>query len=125
MPTSLPGRLLVMVRFVLGPTAWFAPKFFMVAMGMDPFKNPQAGYMSRLFGVRDVALGLGLVSTRGDARRLWWRLGILCDLGAAAAGVVSARHGELSPRPVLNRLIAIAGLVGASLGIAALASDDV
>jgi hypothetical protein len=126
MPTSLPGRLLITVRFVLGTTSWFTPKFFMSAIGMDPFANPQAGYMSRLFGVRDFTLGLGLVCTHGDARRLWWRLGILCDLGDAAAGVVSARHGELSPkRPVLNKLIAGAGIVGASLGAAALASDDV
>jgi hypothetical protein len=125
MPASFPGRVLLAVRFVLGTTAWFTPKAFMTVIGMDPFANPQAGYMSRLFGVRDLTLGLGLLASRGNARRVWWRLGILCDLGDAAAGVVSARHGELPAKPLLTGVIAGAGLVGASLGAAALAGDDV
>jgi hypothetical protein len=97
----------------------------MAAIGMDPHANPQAAYMSRLFGVRDLTLGLGLVATRGDARRLWWRLGILCDLGDAAAGALSARRGELPPGERVLVLFTGAGLVGASLGAAALLSDDV
>jgi hypothetical protein len=127
MPATLPGRVLLAVRFVLGTTAWFTPKAFMSAIGMDPFANPQAGYMSRLFGVRDLTLGLGLLASRGDARRVWWRLGILCDLGDAAAGVVSARHGELplGDKRTLTGVVSIAGLLGASLGAAALADDDV
>jgi hypothetical protein len=126
MPVTFPGRALLAVRFVLGTSAWFTPKAFMTLAGMDPFANPQAGYMSRLFGVRDLTLGLGLLASRGDARRVWWRLGILCDLGDAAAGVVSARHGELPAKPrVRAGLMAGAGLLGASLGAAALADDDV
>ncbi len=125
MPTSLSGRTLVAVRFGLGSAAWFAPKFFMTAIGIDPLANPQAAYMSRLFGVRDLTLGIGLVATHGDARRLWWRLGMLCDLGDAAAAVVSARNGGLTKRRAQNGLLAGAGLVGASLGAAALADGDV
>ena len=117
---------MVAVRLVLGSVSWFMPKFFMASIGMDPFANPQARYMSRLFGVRDLVLGIGVVATHGDARRLWWKLGMVCDLGDAAAGVVSARHGELPEnRRTLNGLLAAAGLVGAGLGAAALAGDDV
>ena len=125
MPSTLPGKSLVVVRFVLGPLSWFAPRFFMAAIGLDPRSNPQAAYMSRLFGVRDLTLGLGLVATRGSARRLWWRLGILCDLGDAAAGAVSARRGELPAGDRTLILFTGAGLVGAALGAAALHSDDV
>ena len=126
MPRSFPGRTLVAVRFVLGGASWFTPKFFIAATGLDPFANPQAAYFSRLFGVRDLALGIGLVATRGDARRLWWRLGIMCDLGDAAAGVLSARNGQLAPgRRTWNGLLAYAGVVGASLGAAALVDGDV
>src|SRR3954454_19492199 len=127
MPRTVPGRMLLAVRFALGATSWFTPRFFMAAIGMDPFRNPQATYMSRLFGVRDLTLGLGLLASRGPARRVWWRLGILCDLGDAAAGVVSGRHGELPLREkrTLTGVIAVAGVVGASLGLAALADDDV
>lgn len=124
MPKSLPGKVLVAVRFVLGTSSWFIPKFFMVALGMDPHANPQAAYMARLFGVRDLVLGIGLVSTRGGARRLWWRLGMLCDVGDMAAGALSARRGELPPGRRTLPLFAGAGAVGASLGAAALISGD-
>lgn len=110
---------------MLGTASWAAPKFFIAATGLDPHANPQAAYLSRLFGVRDLALGIGLVATRGDARRLWWRLGVMCDLGDAAAGVLSARNGELAKGRTWNGMLAYAGVVGASLGLAALADGDV
>ena len=125
MPKSRPGRALVGVRLVFGTSSWFAPKFVMVALGMDPHSNPQGAYMARLFGVRDLALGIGLVSTRGDARRLWWRLGMLCDVGDMASGVLSARQGELPPGPRTLPLFVGAGAIGASLGAAALIARDV
>ena len=125
MVSSLPGRVLLTVRLVLGLTSWFTPKFFMGAIGMDPHANPQACYMARLFGVRDLTLGLGLLSSRGDARRVWWRLGMLCDLGDAAAGFVSGRSGQLPVGRGVTVLFTGAGVVGATLGAAALASGDV
>ena len=125
MPKSLPGRTLVAVRFGLGTASWLTPRFFITATGLDPFANPQAAYFSRLFGVRDLARGIGLVASGGDARRLWWRLGIMCDLGDAAAGVVSARAGGLAPGRTWNGMLAYAGVVGAGLGLAALADGDV
>lgn len=124
MPSTLPGRTLLGVRFVLGTTSWFTPRFFMAAIGMDPYNNPQAAYMSRLFGVRDLTLGLGLAATHGDARRLWWKLGILCDLGDAAAGAISSGRGEIPHGGRALFLFTGAGLVGANLGVAALALGD-
>lgn len=113
------------MRFVLGSSSWLTPKFFMVALGMDPHSNPQAAYMARLFGIRDLALGIGLVSTRGAARRLWWRIGILCDLGDMVGGAISARQGQLPRTPrVLGPLFTVAGAAGASLGTAALLAGD-
>jgi hypothetical protein len=126
MPTSLPGRMLLLVRFGLGTASWVAPRAVMSAIGMDPAGNPQAAYWARLFGVRDVVLGIGLLSTHGPARRVWWRCGILCDIGDAAAGVVSARQGELwRGRRTLKGLLAAAGIVGAGLGASALGAGDV
>lgn len=125
-PKSFPGRTLVGVRFVLGLSSWLTPKVFMRAIGIDPKSNPHAGYMTRLFGIRDLTLGVGLLSTRGDSRRLWWRLGMLCDVGDLVSGVLSARHGELPAQPrVLAPMLVVAGAIGASLGAAALLSDDV
>jgi len=93
---------------------------------MDPYSNPQAAYMARLFGIRDLTLGIGLLSTRGDARRLWWRVGMLCDLGDMVGGALSARGGELPLHgPLPAPLFSVAGALGASLGTAALISGDV
>jgi len=125
MARTLPGKTLVGVRFVLGTTSWAVPKFFMTAIGMDPHANPQAVYMARLFGVRDLVLGIGLLATDGAARRLWWRLGIVCDLGDAAAGAIGSRRGELPPGERTFWFFTTAGVIGASLGAAALASGDV
>lgn len=125
-PKSLPGKALLGVRLGLGTSSWLTPKFVMVCMGLDPHANPHAAYMTRLFGIRDLTLGIGLLSTRGDARRLWWRLGMLCDLADSVGGVISARRGEI---PSQDRLpvpfVSIAGAGGVSLGAAALISGDV
>jgi hypothetical protein len=126
MPTSLPGRALLLVRLVLGTASWLAPRLVMRAIGFDPDRNPQAAYWARLFAVRDVVLGIGLLASRGDARRLWWRCGMVCDLGDAAAGYVSIRRGELwHGRRLRTGLLVGAGFVGAGLGAGALGSGDV
>jgi|1186.fasta_scaffold241667_2 hypothetical protein len=123
---TLPGKALLGVRFTLGPASWLMPKFTILAIGGDPHSNPQAAYWARLFGIRDIALGVGLLSTSGDARRLWWRLGMMCDLGDAISGLLSNRNNELPTRPrVLAPGYAVAGVVGAALGAAALLADDV
>lgn len=125
MPRSLPGRALVAVRFGFGAAAWFAPMLTLKLLGLDPAKNREAAYVGRLFGVRDAALGFGLVSTHGDARRLWWKVGIACDLADVAAGIVSARNDELPDDAGTRFILIAAGVVGASLGASALASGDV
>ncbi|MGH3117120.1 MAG: hypothetical protein ACRDQ2_08405 [Gaiellales bacterium] len=93
-PASVPGRALVAVRFVIGAAAWFLPVLTMRLLGLDPEGNPQAAYVARLFAVRDAALGAGIVATRGDHRRLWWKIGIACDLADAAAGTSPAGSGS-------------------------------
>jgi hypothetical protein len=94
-------------------------------LGLDPETNAQAAYASRLFGVRDAALGVGLLCTSGDARRLWWKVGIGCDLADAAAGIVSAAQGQLPASTRVRVVLIGAGFIGASLGAAALARGDV
>lgn len=123
-PSSKAGKLLVAVRFALGPVAWGAPGLGLRLLGLSAQRNPHASYVTRLFGARDMALGLGVLLTHGDARRLWWRIGIGCDLLDAAAGVLSARKNEL-PRSTFTRvMLVVAALFGAALGTVALASEE-
>ena len=108
-------RGLIGVRGAIGVGAWAAPNFSGKLFGLDPAGNPQASYLGRLFGARDVALAAGTASTSGAARQLWLRLGLACDLADAAAGVLAARSGVL-PTPAAV-LVTGTALVAAGLGV--------
>ena len=59
---------LVGLRTAVGAGAWLAPRLSARMFGLDPAGNPQAPYLGRLFGVRDVALALGTSSSSGSDR---------------------------------------------------------
>ena len=88
-------RALAGLRFAVGTGAWLTPNLAAKSFGMDPEGNPQASYMGRLFGARDVALAAGVMSTSGASRDLWLRLGLACDAADAAAAVLAGRNGSL------------------------------
>jgi len=113
-----PTQALVATRSAIGVSSWVAPGLAGRAFGLDVLGNPQAPYLARLFGIRDLALGVGVQRTTGDARRLWLTLGVACDLADAAAGVLSGRDGSL-PK-VSAALVTGTAVVAAGLGVAAL-----
>lgn len=115
-------RRLVATRSAIGVAAWLAPRFSGRLFGLDPAANPQAAYLGRLFGVRDVALGFGLSSSRGADRRQWLQAGIACDLADAAAGVLAGRAGELPKRATV--LVTATALLVASMGVAAMRGEE-
>jgi hypothetical protein len=93
--------------------------------GLDPKRNPEAAYTTRLFGVRNVTLGVGLLASEGDDRRLWWKVGIVCDAADMLAALVGARRGRIPGDLRSVAILSGAGLVAIGLGVAALAEDDV
>jgi hypothetical protein len=121
MPTD-PTALLSGIRTAVGAAAWTAPNLSGKVMGLDPAANPQAAFLGRLFGVRDVAMGVGTSMARGEARRSWLALGVLVDGMDAVAAALAGRNGTL-PRhaAVMSGAIAV---VAAGLGVAALAQAD-
>jgi hypothetical protein len=123
MVNSVPGRALVGIRLGVGAGAWAAPNLSGRLFGINPDNNAQGSYLARLFGVRDVALAAGAATASGDARRLWWRLGVVCDAADLAAAVIAGRTGTL-PKPAAFMVGATAA-VAAVAGAVALAQDDV
>jgi hypothetical protein len=121
MPRTLPGRLLVGGRILFGGAFFAAPRPSMRAVGLAPDDNPQALHWARVFGIRDAALGLALLGSHGDGRRLIWRIGMLCDAGDAVAGALSWRRGDLPQRPATLLLFTGSALAGVALGAAAYA----
>jgi hypothetical protein len=105
------------MRGAIGAGAWLAPRLSGRVFGLDPVANPQAPYLARLFGVRDVALAVGLNGS-DEQRSRWLRIGIACDLADAAAGVFAGRRGELPKRATV--LVTATALGAAALGLAAL-----
>ena len=117
-----PSQVLSGLRVAIGAGAWAAPNTTGKLFGLDPGNNPQAAFLARLFGVRDVALGVGTTATTGSSRRMWWQLGIACDLLDAAAAALAARNGTVPKAAAV--MAGATALAAVGLGVAALASDD-
>ena len=113
---------LVALRGAVGAGAWIAPRLSARLFGLDPVGNPQAPYLGRLFGVRDVALAVGLNSSSGAERSQWLRLGLACDLADAVAGLFAGRRGELPPAAAV--LVTATALTAAGLGATALKGEQ-
>jgi hypothetical protein len=109
------------LRIAVGVGAYTAPNLTGKAFGLDPVGNPQASFMGRLFGVRDLALGAGTMATSAESRRLWLQLGVLCDAADALSAVLAARRGVVS-KPVAG-LLAAPAIAAVGMGVAALASE--
>jgi hypothetical protein len=115
MPLS---KQLAALRLAIGGGAWAAPNTTGKLFGLDPVGNPQASYLARLFGVRDIVLGAGVLSTEGADRQRWLQFGIACDLADAAAGVLAGRAGVLPRWSTV--LVTGTALVAAAQGAMAL-----
>ncbi|HEY6759066.1 MAG TPA: hypothetical protein VI318_06225 [Baekduia sp.] len=118
MPRPNSVTALAGLRLAVGVASWAAPRAAGKAFGLDAVANPQAPYLARLFGARDVALAYGALATEGDARRQWLLAGAACDVADALAGVAGSRGGYL---PKLTGVLVTATAVSAAaLGAAAL-----
>ena len=115
-------RNLAGIRMAVGTSAWATPRLAGKAFGLDADSNPQSPYLARLFGARDVALGLGALTTSGESRRHWLMLGMLCDAADAAAGVLAGRAGYL-PK-VATVLVTATAVAAAGMGLSALANSE-
>jgi hypothetical protein len=88
--------VLAAFRVALGTASWLAPRPLARVYGVPEDRlTPELTYMTRVFGVRAVALGVGYLASSGDARRLWHRLWLLCDTADTAMGVGMIASGKL------------------------------
>jgi hypothetical protein len=106
------------IRAAVGAASWIAPGLVGRTFGMRTEENPQAPYLGRLFGARDVALAYGTLTTSGEEQNRWLIAGLGCDAADAAAGIVAWRAGYLST--FSSVLVTAAALNGVALGLVAL-----
>jgi len=80
-------------RVGIGAAAYLAPNLSGRLFGLDPDGNPQASYLGRLFGARDVALGAGALRSPRKQKDAW----VACDVADVAAGALAGVRGTLPP----------------------------
>jgi hypothetical protein len=107
-------RSFVLMRLVVGGASYLAPRLSARLSGFDPDGNPQAAYWARLFGVRDVVLGIGALQAEGDARRRIVKLTAVCDAVDLVSALAERRAGYLS-----TGTAALAGAVAITAGAVA------
>src|SRR5712671_3132455 len=88
-------KTLAGLRVAIGLASWATPRAAGRLFGLDAEANPQAPYLARLFGARDVALGWGALGSEGETQRQWLLAGFACDLADALAGIAGGRGGYL------------------------------
>jgi hypothetical protein len=98
-PLAAAMKGLAAFRIALGAASWIAPRPLTRAYGVPEDRiTPELEYMTRVFGVRAIALGVGYLASSGDARRLWHRLWLLCDAADTAMGIGMLSSGRLDPK---------------------------
>lgn len=101
---------LAFTRIANGVLAWFAPQAMNRLFGVPPQdESPTLTYMNRVFGVRAVALGVGFLASRGEARTLWHRLWLLCDAADTVMGAGMAARQEVPPAAAAKALLLTGG----------------
>lgn len=113
---------LSLLRIVVGMLAWLTPNLAGKAFMLDVPGNPQAPYLARLFGIRDVALGAATAQANGDARRQLVVAGLACDAADTAAALLGARAGYFSKSTGV--LLALPAVAAVGMGVAALQGDE-
>ncbi len=111
-------RIIAGVRLAVGVTSYAAPNFGGKLFGLEPEANPQAAYLGRLFGVRDVAFALGTMRAKKKAQDQWIELGLACDVADALAAFMGGAKGYLSP--TTTAMVAAPAIGVAALGVVAL-----
>ncbi len=110
-------------RIVLGAASWIVPGRLARTYGVPEDRlTAELEYMTRVFGVRAVALGVGYLASSGDGRRQWRLLWLLCDAADTAMGAGMLARGRLSPAQGVSALATTAPSM--ALDIAAIAAGD-
>lgn len=87
---------LALGRVAVGGLSFARPDLAATAFQLDPAANPQLPYISRMFGSREVALGLATLVARGRTRRAVVAIGVAVDAADVATGYLVQREGSAS-----------------------------
>jgi hypothetical protein len=105
-------------RIALGTAALVNPQAAAKLLQLDPVTNPQVSYVVRLFGSREIALGVVTLLTRGKAQRGVIGLGVLVDGADAATGYLAMKDGTVSRKTAMTLVgPAVGAMASGALGL--------
>lgn len=91
-----PVTSISLARIAIGAASVARPDLAAKAFRLDSAGNPQLSYMTRMFGSREVALGLMTLLSKGRSRKALIALGIAVDGSDSYAGYDAGRTGAVS-----------------------------
>ncbi len=96
-------------RIAIGVGSIASPSLTARLFGLSPADNPQMAYFTRMFGVREIALGGLTLLAKGSTRRTMVLAGMAVDSGDAVTGAIALARKEVP-------LLASAGLIAVAVG---------
>src|SRR4051812_39041508 len=102
-------------RIAVGTLALAKPELAAKSFQLDPAANPQVPYLLRLFGSREIVLGLVTLLARGRSRSGLVGLGIGVDAADAATAVLAMRDGTVSKRTAYTLIGPAVGAIGSGV----------
>jgi hypothetical protein len=112
-PGSDTAKLMAFGRLALGAVALLFPSLAARLFMLDVTGNPQLPYMTRLFAIREIAVGAVTLTAPENARTSMVGLGMAVDGSDAVAGFAAARSGAVSkPAGIFLTGAALAAVAG-------------
>jgi hypothetical protein len=105
-------------RIAIGALSLLSPSLTARLFLLDPKSNPQLSYMGRMFGSREIALGVITLASSGEARRRLVQLGVAVDGADAYTGIVVSASGAVPKKAGL--LLTVAAAASVATGVMAL-----
>lgn len=87
------------LRIAAGVLAWLAPRRTARVFGLAN-GGGDAQYALRLFGIRDVMLGIGTLASTGPQRRAFAAAGLICDAADGVSGTMSMARNDFVRAPL-------------------------
>lgn len=102
---------LAAMRIGAGLMAWLSPRLTAKLFGLEGDAG-DSRYAWRLFGVRDIVLGIGTLASSGAQRRAFATAGLACDAADGAAGAIGLYRNDFARStagaPVVVPVVAVA-----------------
>ena len=102
-------------RIAVGAVALANPEMAAKTFQLDAVSNPQVPYLLRLFGAREVALGVVTLFAGGKTRRGVIAVGVAVDSADAATAYLAMKDGSVSRKTAMTLLGPAIGAVGSGV----------